>query len=345
MSTNPFQIERKIRDSFILNLRRIFSSINNPVGWKYPYIENAQGVWDFDASKIFIGDAIPQDYAALPMLVVDTYSGNETRYLGPEDLGYTKNSFGVVTEDKRFASIVSTVTINIYTIDDTVARDEIIDTIYDHFKDITTDLATKGIEIIRSTMPTEARVYQDNRWYITNRIVTDVYSEWVDTPTPITNVSAINVTVPLTGPVPVITSALFYEWSGLPFSVTNVTDSTHLEVNSTSGMTNGDTIIQDVHTTTITTVTDGTHLVVGSTIGWVIGVAVDNNSIVPFNYQITAVNNPTSYSSSALPTGLTLNGTNGLISGVPLVTGTFYVSVGATNNNGTGNLSLTINIP
>src|SRR5271157_3347811 len=118
MSTNPYQIEFKIRNAMILALRDIFSPTNNPPAWQYPYIENAQGMWDDDNSKIFIGDVIPQDNAAFPALVVDTYSGNETRYLGPEDQNQVKNSFNIVTEDNHFASITSTVTINIYIIDD-----------------------------------------------------------------------------------------------------------------------------------------------------------------------------------------------------------------------------------
>lgn len=56
---------------------------------------------------------------------------------------------------------------------------------------------------------------------------------------------------------------------GLPFTVTTVTDPTHLVVSSTTGMTGGDTIVQGSHMTTITTVTNSTHLVVGSTAGWV----------------------------------------------------------------------------
>lgn len=58
---------------------------------------------------------------------------------------------------------------------------------------------------------------------------------------------------------------------GLPFTVTTVTDGTHLVVNSTVGMSSTDTIVQGLHSTTITSVTDGTHLVVGNTAGWVGG--------------------------------------------------------------------------
>jgi hypothetical protein len=57
--------------------------------------------------------------------------------------------------------------------------------------------------------------------------------------------------------------------ASIVFTVTSVTDSTHLVVSSTSGMSGGDNIRQGSNSATITTVTDSTHLVVSSTSGWV----------------------------------------------------------------------------
>ena len=51
----------------------------------------------------------------------------------------------------------------------------------------------------------------------------------------------------------------------------------------------------------------------------------------PFTYQIVANNNPTWYSASGLPSGLSCNGVTGLISGTPTQTGTFSVKLQARN--------------
>lgn len=64
----------------------------------------------------------------------------------------------------------------------------------------------------------------------------------------------------------------------------------------------------------------------------------------PFNYQISATNNPTSFGASGLPTGFSVNTTTGLISGTPTVADTSTVTLRATNaaGTGTGTLILTI---
>jgi hypothetical protein len=51
----------------------------------------------------------------------------------------------------------------------------------------------------------------------------------------------------------------------------------------------------------------------------------------PFSYQIVANNNPTWFSASGLPSGLSCDGTSGLIAGTPTRTGTFQVHVEARN--------------
>jgi autotransporter-associated beta strand protein len=64
----------------------------------------------------------------------------------------------------------------------------------------------------------------------------------------------------------------------------------------------------------------------------------------PFNYIITAGNDPVSFSASALPAGLNLDVLTGIISGVPVESGSFNVILGATNIAGTGNAPLALTV-
>ena len=56
----------------------------------------------------------------------------------------------------------------------------------------------------------------------------------------------------------------------------------------------------------------------------------------PFHYQIVASNNPTTFSATGLPPGLTLDKNLGLINGTPLSLGSSTITLGATNASGTG---------
>ncbi|WP_178986187.1 InlB B-repeat-containing protein [Winogradskyella helgolandensis] len=63
-----------------------------------------------------------------------------------------------------------------------------------------------------------------------------------------------------------------------------------------------------------------------------------------FTYTITATNTPTSFNATGLPPGLSINTSTGEISGNPTVTGTYNVSISATNTYGTDTETLVITI-
>ncbi len=65
----------------------------------------------------------------------------------------------------------------------------------------------------------------------------------------------------------------------------------------------------------------------------------------PFAYTITASGGPGGFNATGLPLGLTFN--NGVISGTPMIAGTYNIQLGATNASGVGygNLALTVKLP
>lgn len=65
---------------------------------------------------------------------------------------------------------------------------------------------------------------------------------------------------------------------------------------------------------------------------------------VPFRYQVTGTNAPTSFSATGLPAGLTISPSTGLISGSIATTGEYLATITATNAFGSGSATLTIRI-
>jgi hypothetical protein len=65
---------------------------------------------------------------------------------------------------------------------------------------------------------------------------------------------------------------------------------------------------------------------------------------VAFSYTITASRRPTSFGAAGLPAGLQVDAATGLISGTPTASGAFAVEVSATNDAGTGALTVTLSI-
>ena len=87
----------------------------------------------------------------------------------------------------------------------------------------------------------------------------------------------------------------------VPFAITAVTDGTHLTVSSTAGMSDGDTIVQGIATTTIAAVggiVDGTHLKVVASTGFVSSYNV-TNVVAALNAFILANSIPATASASS----------------------------------------------
>jgi len=65
----------------------------------------------------------------------------------------------------------------------------------------------------------------------------------------------------------------------------------------------------------------------------------------PFSYQITATNTPTSFAATGLPSGLSIDATQGLISGTATVSGTIGLSASNLGGTGTAALNLSVETP
>ncbi len=124
-----------------------------------------------------------------------------------------------------------------------------------------------------------------------------------------------------------------------------------LSVNPNSGLVMGTPTQAGTYVATLTaTSASGTgstmaSFVIASTTPMITSpVGVDVPLGEPFSYQIGATGNPTSYSASGLPAGLSVDPTSGLISGTATQSGVFPVAVSAANDGGTGTATLTFNV-
>lgn len=64
----------------------------------------------------------------------------------------------------------------------------------------------------------------------------------------------------------------------------------------------------------------------------------------PFSYTITATNDPVVFSAISLPEGLSVDTNSGIISGLPLVSGSFPITIGVANAYGSDSEMLTLNL-
>lgn len=186
-------ISRRVRDSLILAMRQAFAA--HP---RYPYLETGSGEFDFDNSKVFISDVTPIESVAYPMIVVNTLSGPESRYLGPDLLQDTYDNLGNVVSTTNFTSFQLTASITVYT-RDTIVRDELMDSIYDTLKEKKDQLATDHVEIVQTELLPESREFLYDRWWYKSNITMHLYTEWSTITSGIQSVGSVALTNVFTG--------------------------------------------------------------------------------------------------------------------------------------------------
>ncbi len=161
MSDN-YQIIKKVRDAFILNLRDAFSKDK-----KYVYDDDPK------VTKIMIHDVTPLEPLKIPSIVIQTVSGDEMRYLQDDFLQETNVGY------TRCAGLNTRTSIEILTLD-TIKRDELVDRIYQLLKDFKDILANKGIAIFKVDLLPERKQYIQDRYFYTSGLTINCYSEWVE---------------------------------------------------------------------------------------------------------------------------------------------------------------------
>ena len=126
-----------------------------------------------------------------------------------------------------------------------------------------------------------------------------------------------------------------------------------LSVNSSTGLISGTPTVAGTSSASISaanelgTGTGGVTITIAGASGPPVISSPTSASVtvgVAFSYQIVASHNPTSYSATSLPTGLSLSVTTGEISGTPSLAGTTVVTIGASNVEGMDTETLTITV-
>lgn len=166
-------IAKRVRDAVVLNLRRVFAT-----DVEYPYVENIDGSLNFDSTKVSINDVTPGDHLFYPSIIVSTLSGEESRFLQEDFISSTPTEDGGHFE-VRGAPIYFTVNIQAQALD-TIARDELLDKIYQKFKLITDDLADRGVAIIKTSLEGDKREFIQDRWIYSSGIRMSLYGEWTE---------------------------------------------------------------------------------------------------------------------------------------------------------------------
>jgi hypothetical protein len=196
---------------------------------------------------------------------------------------------------------------------------------------------------------------------ITNSLTNDsgLYSLFVSNT--VGSTSSVSATVSVLAP-PVFTSSTnLTGQQGAPFSFkltatgsAPITFSSEelpngLSLNGTSGQISGVPVVPGIFTVTVfasnaaSNVTGSvTFTITTGAPGIISPLSVQAQQGQPFSYSILASNNPVSFGASELPSGLDFDPNTGVISGTPVVSGSFQITIGATNQYGVDTKELTL---
>jgi hypothetical protein len=159
-------------------------------------------------------------------------------------------------------------------------------------------------------------------------------------------VSSVVATAPLNSP---FTFAVLASDSPTAYTATGLPPG--LVINPSTGVISGRPTIEGTYAVTVSVenaagITTQTLTLTVNPLPPTINSATTATGMVTtaFSYQITSPIVVTSYSSSGLPAGLTLNTATGLISGTPESAGVFTITLGATNPAGSTTATLTLTI-
>ena len=170
---DTYQINKKIRDYFIINLRNGFKLHS-----KYTYAETTEGIPDVENTKIMITDVTPNEVYKVPVVYVDTLAGPESRML---DFDLLCDGEGTEGTSSYINSTYLPMTVNIKVrAYDTIVRDELVDALYQMLKSYLYDLSDNGIGVRKIDFIAETREFIEDRWFYTNGLTVDIIAEWVE---------------------------------------------------------------------------------------------------------------------------------------------------------------------
>jgi len=162
-----YQIAKKLRDSFVRNLREAFK--NDP---DYPCVFDPKTGLHADSTKIRFAVSTPFETFGVPYVVVECTSSRESRTLDYDLIGENTDGNPI-----RNVFVDSTIEIRVYS-QDTVSRDKVVDAIFNKLKTIKTILYRDGVEIHSiSYIPERKETVRDRIFYVSG-LSLRVLSEW-----------------------------------------------------------------------------------------------------------------------------------------------------------------------